>query len=335
MNTDHYISLIYKELKGIISLEEVKQLSSWELQSSKNQKIATEIRQVWLETEQYEIPFDLDHDSDFAKIKLTINIPEVASNVIPIQSRRRLWINAVAAAAIVLLSATFLFQNYFQDKEQWVEVESGSEIIEFKLPDGSNIWLNAGSKLSYPSKFSINERLVKLTGEAFFEVSKKEGKPFQVTTNRITVTVLGTQFNVRDIANEKTFEVAVQEGKVKVQKNESTQKVILEKNEKAIYDEGNHLLNKLNDKNLNQLSWKRKRLKFNNTALQTALNKIAVHYNINIKLENKSIKDCHISGSYSTKTEVLKLLQQVTTNQKIKIKKLNETEYKLTGGTCK
>lgn len=335
MNSDHYISLIYKELKGIISLEEVKQLSIWELQSSKNQKIASEIRQVWLETEQYEIPFELDHDSDFAKIKTTIKISEVPSNVKSIQSRRRLWINSVAAAVIVLLSATFLFQNYFQDTEQWVEVESGSEIMELELPDGSNIWLNAGSKLSYPSKFSMTERLVKLTGEAFFEVSKDEGKPFQVTTDRTTVTVLGTKFNVRDIANEKTFEVAVQEGKVKVQKNESTQKVILEKNEKAIYDEGNHLLNKLNDKNLNQLSWKRKRLKFNNTALQTALNKIALHYNINIKLENTSIKDCRISGSYSTKTEVFNLLQQVTSNQKIKIKRLNENEYKLMGGTCK
>lgn len=333
MNSDHYISLIYKELKGIISLEEEKNLQKWEKQSSKNQLTAEEIRQIWIESEQYKLPFELDHDADFAKMKSTIATPNTPSKVVTMRPRR-LWLRAVAAAVIVLLGATFLFQNYFQNHAEWKVVEASSEIQELQLADGSKVWLNAGSTLSYPAEFSVTERPIKLTGEAFFKVSKDANRPFQVTTDRTTVTVLGTEFNVRDIADEKYFEVAVQEGKVRVQKNGSSQKVILIKNEKAFYDENNHTLKKVNDENLNSLAWKRQRLKFNDTTLKNALKTITKQYNITIDLKNKSLEKCLISGGYSIKTNALSLLEQVTSNQKIKVKKLTETEYELIGGVC-
>ncbi len=333
MNSDYYISLIYKELKGIISQEETKDLRAWEKQSSENQITSEEIRQVWIESENYELPFELDHEADFAKMKSTITTSNTPTKVVTMRPRR-LWLQAVAAAVIVLLGATFSFQNYFQDETEWELVEANSEIKELQLADGSKVWLNAGSTLSYPAEFSATERPIKLTGEAFFEVSKDANRPFQVTTNRTTVTVLGTEFNVRDIADEKTFEVAVQEGKVRVQKNESSQKVILVKNEKAVYDEKNDSLEKVNDKNLNAISWKRKSLKFQNTTLENALSTLENQFNININLENKGLKKCSISGRYKTTTPIFDLLRDLTSNQKIEVKKLSETEYELIGGAC-
>ncbi|MFK8008511.1 MAG: FecR family protein [Saprospiraceae bacterium] len=231
MNSDHYISLIYKELKGIISPEETKDLQVWEKQSSENQTTAEEIRQVWIESENYELPFELDHEADFAKMKSTIPTANSPSKVVTMRPRR-LWLRGIAAAVIVLLGANFLFQNHFQNKLEWKTVAANSEVQKLQLADGSKVWLNVGSTLSYPAEFSATERPIKLNGEAFFEVSKDQNRPFQVITNRTTVTVLGTEFNVRDIAVEKTFEVAVQEGKVQVQKNQSTQKIILSKMKK-------------------------------------------------------------------------------------------------------
>ena len=229
-----------------------------------------------------------------------------------------------------MLGATFLFQN----DTEWEIVEASSEIKELQLADGSKVWLNAGSTLSHPAKFSATKRQIKLTGEAFFEVSKDANRPFQVTTDRTKVTVLGTEFNVRDIADEKYFEVAVQEGKVRVQKNASNKKVILVKNEKAVYNEKNDSLEKVSDENLNTLAWKRKRLKFNDTTLKDALKTITQQYNITIDLKNQSLEKCLISGGYSIKTNVLSLLEQITSNQKIEVKKLSKTEYELIGGTC-
>lgn len=333
MNSDHYISLIYKELKGIISPEEAKDLREWKKQSSENQTISEETRQVWIESEQYELPFELDHDADFAKMKSTITTSNTPSKVVIIRPRR-LWLRAIAAAVIVLLGATFLFQNINTEVE-WKTVAANSEIQELLLADGSKVWLNSGSTLSYPAEFSTTERPIKLNGEAFFKVSKDANRPFQVTTGRTTVTVLGTEFNVRDIANERTFEVAVQKGKVRVQKNNSNQKVILVKNEKAVYDERNNSLEKVSDENLNALAWKRKRLKFDNTSLKNVLKTITKQYNITINLKNQSLEKCLISGGYSIKTNAFILLEQITSNQKIEVIKLNETEYELVGGTCK
>lgn len=333
MNSNHYISLIYKDLKGIISPEEAKDMREWEKQSSENQTTAEEIRQVWIESEQYELPFELDHNADFAKMKSTIPGSKTSPKVVSMHPRR-LWLKGITAAVIVLLGATFLFQNYFQNAIEWKVVEAVTEIKELELADGSKVWLNTGSTLSYPTEFSAINRSIKLTGEAFFEVSKDANRPFQVTTSRTTVTVLGTEFNVRDLVNEKTFEVAVQEGKVRVQKNESTQKIILVKNEKVVYDEKNDSLEKLSDTNLNALAWKRKRLKFNNTTLKTVLKTIAQQYNVNVDLKNKSLEECPVSGGYSIETEVFNLLEQVTSNQKISVKKLSAAEYELVGGKC-
>jgi len=333
MNSDHYISLIYKELKSIISPEELKDLRAWEKQSAKNQITSEEIRQVWIESENYELSFELDHEADFAKMKSTIATTNTPSKVVKMRPRG-LWLRAIAAAVIVLLGATFLFQNYFQNESKWEIVEASSKIKELQLADGSKVWLNAGSTLSYPADFSATERPIKLNGEAFFEVSKDVNRPFQVTTNRTTVTVLGTEFNVRDIADEKTFEVSVQEGKVQVQKNQSSQKVILVKNEKAIYEEKNNSLKKVTDKNLNAISWKRESLKFQNTTLEEALSILENQFKIKVNLENKNLIKCSFSGRYKTTTPIFELLKDLTSNQKIEVKKISETEYKLIGGTC-
>ena len=278
MNSDHYISLIYKELKGIISPEEAKDLRAWEKQSTENQITAEEIRQVWIESENYELPFELDHEADFAKMKSTIPTSKTSSRIVPMRPRR-LWLRVAAAAVIVLLGATFLFRNSFENDAEWVVVKESHEVQEIQLADGSKAWLNAGSTLSYPAEFSSTERPIKLNGEAFFEVSKDANRPFQVTTNRTTVTVLGTEFNVRDIAEEKTFEVVVQEGKVQVQKNESNQKVILMKNEKAVYNAEENSLIKIVDKNLNALAWQRKTFIFQNNTLKEVLSDIGKGYN--------------------------------------------------------
>lgn len=335
MNSDHYISLIYKELKGIISPEEAKDLRAWEKQSSENQITAEEIRQIWNESENYELPFELDHEADFVKMKSTIPADHSTSKVVTMRPRR-LWLRAVAAAVLIFLGATFLFQNYFQNDPEWKIVEANSEVKELQLADGSKVWLNAGSTLSYPAEFSATERPIKLNGEAFFEVSKDANRPFQVTTNRTTITVLGTEFNVRDITDEKTFEVAVQEGKVQVQKNESSQKVILVKNEKTVYDHKNDSLEKVNDKNLNTLAWKRKSLKFRDNTLEEVISAITrlTSDSLFISLENEQLKKCRISGRYSTDTDIMVLLKDITSIHNMDVEQIDHRGWKISGDSC-
>lgn len=102
----------------------------------------------------------------------------------------------------------------------WVEtievVTLAAEQKEIKLPDGSIVWLNACSKISYPEKFNDSVRNVTLTGEAYFSVSKSKTKRFVVTTKDIDIEVLGTQFNVKAYPEEKLVTTTLTSGKVTV-----------------------------------------------------------------------------------------------------------------------
>lgn len=95
------------------------------------------------------------------------------------------------------------------------------------LPDGTKVWLNAATKLKYPSRFTSNERKVEIDGEAYFEVTKNDKQPFRVVLqDGSTVTVLGTHFNVMSYNNEQEKEITLLEGKVAVTKNKNTENLV-------------------------------------------------------------------------------------------------------------
>lgn len=126
--------------------------------------------------------------------------------------------------------------NNIAYSEHKVSYGSKSQLI---LPDGSKVWLNAGSKLRYSFQFNQLIREVYLEGEAFFDVSKNKNKPFFVKTMGVTIKVLGTVFNVKAYPNDKVIETSVQRGIVQVISNSTlskgVQKVFLHANQKATY----------------------------------------------------------------------------------------------------
>ena len=141
------------------------------------------------------------------------------------------WGLRIAAVLVValLVSNIFFFrnqqENQFAETLQTITTPYGAK-TNITLPDGSLVWLNSGSTLSYPTKFS-KSRPVKLVGEAYFEV-EKNNKPFIVSTNYGDVEVKGTSFNVKAYTDDNSFETTLEEGivafKVKNSENEVTLK---------------------------------------------------------------------------------------------------------------
>lgn len=333
MNTDFYISLIYQQLQGTIGSEAAKKLREWEVASQENRQVAAEIRQAWKASAQHDLPFGLDLDSDFAKVQSRLNLPaEKMAKVVPMKSRRR-WLR-IAAAIAFLLVAGFILQNMLTNDVAWKEVTASAEVQELSLPDGSKIWLNAGSTLSYPEQFSDNERPVKLNGEAFFEVAKDANRPFQVLTNRAMVTVLGTAFNVRDLADETASAVSVKEGKVRVEATKTQQEVVLIANEKAVFDEVNNTLIKEEDKNLNGLAWQRKKLKFQETTFMDVAGTIAQQYQVSVTIRNQEMLQCLVNGQYNLATEVASLLKNIAAIYGAEVTEVGERNFEITGGSC-
>lgn len=155
--------------------------------------------------------------------------PEGASNKVKPKSpkiKQLFW--SFFRAAVIFLLAMLCFQLMDKDENkgskavayQTITVPFGQR-VNLNLPDGSKVWLNAGTTIRYPVSFNERERLVFLDGEAFFDIAKNDGIPFRVTAGNHEVEVLGTQFNIKVDIGDRVFETALFEGSVKV--IESTQ----------------------------------------------------------------------------------------------------------------
>jgi transmembrane sensor len=220
--------------------------------------------------------------------------------------RKSVRISLVMILVLAVFSGIY-FSGYFTTTGQWLTVSTkpGEKLI-FTLPDGSVAYLNSASSISYPEKFLSSQREVMLSGEAFFEVSKDEQKPFSIRTGHVITKVLGTSFNISAFQHQK-ISVTVATGKVEVSTNEeiidsnkntpSTRTVII-RGQQAMYDPA---FKKLSTKEVNiepYLAWKNNTLQFDNTSLHEAADILQRWYNVTIEFENESLKHCQLNGQY-------------------------------------
>lgn len=154
------------------------------------------------------------------------------------------WVSSIAASVLL---GWFIFSSFpagdAQKKENvaqnTVSTKRGSK-SKIQLPDGTQVWLNADSKITYNENFQGALREVQLTGEAFFDVVRDEKRPFVIHTNAIDVKVLGTSFNVRSYTNEKNTETSLIHGSVEVTlRNNPETKIVLKPSEKLIVQNDN------------------------------------------------------------------------------------------------
>lgn len=177
---------------------------------------------------------------------------------------------------------------------------------QVSLPDGTRIWLNASSSLRYPTTFEAKERLVELTGEAYFEVATNKNQPFKVISAGQVVEVLGTQFNINAYSDEHLIKTTLLEGSVQVYLGE--QSSLLKPGQQA--QAGRSLSRKYVDVQ-EAVAWKNGKTQFINADIKTVMRMISRWYDVEIDYEGE-ISSETFSGSVSRSksiTEVLDLLQ--------------------------
>lgn len=151
------------------------------------------------------------------------------------------------------------------------------------LPDGTNAWLNAASSLRYPTAFTGKERMVEVTGEAYFEVAKDAAKPFLVKiNNKVTVQVLGTSFNINAYADEEAINTTLLEGSVKIWKDEES--MILSPGQQVRIKAAK--MNLMKDVNVNKIiAWKNGLFNFEDDNLGEVMRQIARWYDVEVVFE--------------------------------------------------
>jgi hypothetical protein len=194
----------------------------------------------------------------------------------------------------------------------------GSKVINMVLADGSKVWLNAGSSLTYPVLFIGNERKVSVTGEAYFEVTHDASKPFVVNNGSMNVRVLGTHFNVNAFEDDGSdIKVTLLEGSVKIDNGNATG--LLKPGQQAVVIKE---IEVLNDVDLDLvMAWKNGYFQFNNASLQNVLKEVSRWYDVNVVYE----------GHNQPRQFVGEMERALSLSQVLKILERNQVYFKIEG----
>jgi ferric-dicitrate binding protein FerR (iron transport regulator) len=197
--------------------------------------------------------------------------------------------------------------------------------FQMTLPDGTRVWLNAGSSLRFPTVFVGNERKVEVTGEGYFEVAKNAAKPFRVSINNETeIEVLGTHFNVNSYSNETSIKTTLLEGSVRVKTQVAGKKseVIIAPGQQAQLTAGN--LKVANNVDLSEvMAWKNGVFNFHNATLEEVMRELERWYDINVVYE-KGVPQIEFVGKMGRDLSLAKVLRGL---------EMSEVHFRLEGRT--
>lgn len=216
----------------------------------------------------------------------------------------RTW--SVAAVAIVLLgliTVTAYWQGSRQIQSNFsdivVEAPLGSK-TKLTLPDGSTVWLNAGSKMVYSQGFGVSDRRLAFQGEGYFEVEKNDEMPFLVQTHDVNVTVVGTKFNFRNYPEDEEAVVELLEGKVALENQLKEEAVrYLSPNEKMVLHKATGKMDITSAKVKEATLWTENILLFDEDLLPDIVRELERSYHVQIEIENEDLKQTRFYGQFN------------------------------------
>ncbi len=180
---------------------------------------------------------------------------------------------------------------------------------QLELADGSHVWLNAASSITFPTSFTGKERSVVITGEAYFEVTHNEKMPFYVKVNNTVVQVLGTHFNINAYDDEGVSKTTLLQGSVKVSKGKES--VLIQPGEQVQVSQlSDEMVIKKNVDLAVVMAWKNGRFAFSDADIQTVMRQLARWYNFNIEFKGEIKDKFHIEMTRNTNlSNVFKILE--------------------------
>ncbi|MBV6647932.1 MAG: FecR domain-containing protein [Cyclobacteriaceae bacterium] len=303
MKTPEDIVLV-KFIANQASKEELNTVEEWIAEDPENLTYLDNLKRLWETREKKYASYEPDFDSAWKNIQSRIS----ETKVIKINAWKS-WAYKIAAILVIGLAITFLFYDN-QDRQiakppvlSWTATD---KVREIELSDGSVITLNRGASLTQDESFGVSQRLVKLTGEAFFDIERDESAPFIIETGSAITRVLGTSFNLSAIGPDVI--VTVVSGKVSFGLEHTDQEVILEKGEIGRCQMVTAVVTKSENNDPNFLSWKTGKLFFDNQSLARVLADISRHYDIQFQYEQALEQRLTVEFDNQSLDEVLEII---------------------------
>jgi transmembrane sensor len=359
--------VLTKYLEGTGSYEDTSKVKEWFSEAETEDELFKTSLQFWegisLESDlsDYNETYVLDHIHH--KIKLEEEVFAGKANIFRLITR-------YAAIFILAFSISGFLFYYLGKSHKSISNLDFSELTvplgsraNFKLPDGTAVTLNAGSKLKYDNRFGMSDRVVQLEGEGYFKVAKDASKPFIVKTIYLSVRALGTEFNVKAYPDDKTIETTLVEGVVNIEsisERKNTEVHLLKPNQKFTYfkkdstvlDETAIITERLKSKtipvvrqkaisipelvteNVNiapVISWKENRWIFEKQSLSQIAVELERKFDVQIKFESERLKNIRFTGIILNEPieqvlEVMSITAPISFNLKGRVVSLSENK---------
>lgn len=289
--------LLHTYFSGESTEKEEAQIMNWAEASSENYRQYLEERKLW--------------NAILIHYTKKDTAPSVQSNNIQLNIWKAI---SVAATVATLIAMSWIYIHDFRtDRKMQAVIVPPGQRVQLILEDGTRVWLNSKSKLTYPASFGNNTREVTLEGEGFFEVTRNKEKPFIVKTHKYDVKVLGTTFNVYAYNTKRSsFETSLLQGSVDVISTENSNRHILLKPHEKVTEE-NGVLQKSTIENLDRYRWKDGLICLDDEPFVDLMRKFSIYYDIQIKIENPTVRDYHCTGKFRQSDGVeyaLKVIQK-------------------------
>lgn len=331
----HIDELIANYLTGGLDENNLSELKVWIAASAENETYFIRQREVWFSAVSREAASIYNKNKAFETFRERIHSSKKEQK--PFRQGFRLsaiWRYAAVVAVIIAVGCLSYWRGEVNVKDTFadisVEAPLGSK-TKLYLPDGTLVWLNAGSRMTYSQGFGVDNRKVELEGEGYFEVTRNEKIPFYVKTKDLQLRVLGTKFNFRDYPEDHEVVVSLLEGKVELNNMlKSEKEAFLTPDERAILNKSNGLMTVESVTASNASQWTDGYLFFDEELLPDIAKELERSYNVKIHIANDSLNNFRFYGNFVRREQnIQEVLDALASTEKIqyKIEERNITIY--------
>ena len=326
---DDIVNLMSKDFSGEISDVERISLDEWLQESGENTIYYNDMKKIFIYAPNLKSWQTFDTDAAWLKFKTRLSQRQTDKEKTKIVSLHFSW--RLAAAVVILLGAGYLGYMQFFSVRDAISIATTTNTQSNVLPDGTQVFLNKNSKISYEYSSISKIKKVKLEGEAFFNVSHEQKGQLVLELDGVTIEDIGTAFNVKANPNDSIIEVFVESGEVAFY-SKNNPGIHLIAGETGLYSHITKAFEKEIDINENIMAYKNGVFVFEEARMSTVIASINEVYAVKLKLENEALGNCRITVKFNN--ESIDMIAEVLAQTLNLTLEKNKNEIILKGNEC-
>lgn len=321
--------LIARCLDKSASEAEKQELLQWINESKENESLYFTMKELYEAGNWNTLRQEADTIGNWQQLRTKID----ESNQ-PAKNKKFRIIHLVKYAAILVLGAVISVMFLKLNSSKNINPEFKNQIVtgigersQLVLPDGTKVWVNSCSSVSYKYDYGTNSRNVYLEGEAYFKVTKNEELPFIVHTQGAEIKALGTAFNVTAYHNDVELSAVLLEGSISFKQvgNENAQ--VIKPGEKITYSKSTQLTNIEEVNAESYVAWSNGETSFEHLKMDEITKRLQRNYHVTFVLQNEKIKNMHFTGTFRNYESLEQILKVISTNTDLNCKIIRDTVF--------